>query len=445
MCGPCSSPADDLACDAAYGGSTGSHVCVAGACAPCDAVGTAYVVDPVAGNDATATGSGSSGGVSAGACAFKTVTAAIKAIGANANQKKLTIEIVGPSTVVAGETFPWVVPRNTTITTRGGAVTVAPVGSNLRTITLAEAGAGVSAPLGLTIDGQDMTGTSRGVVFDTGADDTTSLRHVRIRRFPGAGIAVAATPRAGFPATRGSVLQGVEVDECGGSASGAAVVVGDGAVFLTIAVSAGEAPTKITRSPGTGLRVMGAAGVKLTGAIDLSAPAGLLELSDNAAMGADVQHGPNGTASSLTGVLLRGNGKGNTPGPGLRVNLFSKLKVRGCASLDNGDHGVLVISPGAISGNLTPGVDLGVDNDLGGNVLQDETSGLRNPMSGVCFSAPAAGIYTIPARGNTFSADKTCATKAKVLKFSSSCKDADVGVLGGNPSATVDTLLCTQL
>lgn len=104
---------------------------------------------------------------------------------------------------------------------------------------------------------------------------------------------------------------------------------------------------------------------------------------------------------------------------------------------------VHVVSPTVVVANAPLLVDLGTSASAGNNVLQlDNATGLRNPGVGICFSPPAAATLLLPARGNTFSATKTCATVAAVLTASAACTNGDVGVQLG--LSTIDTLLCTQ-
>ena len=101
--------AGDTVCKARL--SNNSAVCSTGhLCTVCDPVaGLTFLVDPLSGVDGGATGSGTSGGGTPNAaCAFKTITRALQAIGSNpAVGTVIQVRNSGPVSVVGnGERFP---------------------------------------------------------------------------------------------------------------------------------------------------------------------------------------------------------------------------------------------------------------------------------------------------------------------------------------------------
>ena len=91
------------------------------------ATGNKYYVDPMNGNDATATGSGMVGGVANPSCSFRTVTHALQVVGGFAVPGTQII-IVGQSgqtvPLDATEALPIIVPANVTIATQNGPIRV---------------------------------------------------------------------------------------------------------------------------------------------------------------------------------------------------------------------------------------------------------------------------------------------------------------------------------
>ena len=245
-------------------------VCRQNTCTRCDSVsGNAYFVDPIGGDDETATGSGLSGTTAAPACSFRTLKQAlivVNALGATA-PAGTTITIVGQATgntslytVAAGgitnvEELPIRVPANVTIKTKTG-----PVILNFRTtdtntagFRLAGAGASISpitaAPL--TINGQNRTG-SVGILVASG---TASLGN----------ITVTNTASDGIQVTGGTAdfLAGISVTATTGTnANGISITGGtahiDTGITVTDANANGINITGGTTTMGGGVNVTGA-------------------------------------------------------------------------------------------------------------------------------------------------------------------------------------------
>jgi len=138
--GACSANTSDFCCDSACtpGNCCGDADCAANpafgpiyrcvnhACTGCAAVtGNKFFVDPVNGNDGTATGSGIAAGIATPSCSFKTVTRALQAVGGFA-VPGTQIVIVGThgqtTTLAATEALPIVVPANVTVATSDGPI-----------------------------------------------------------------------------------------------------------------------------------------------------------------------------------------------------------------------------------------------------------------------------------------------------------------------------------
>ena len=157
----------DCANNAMFGNG---YTCTNNTCTKCDGImSNTYFVDPINGNDTTATGSGKASGAANAGCSFKTITRAMQLIGTVAGVGTRVV-IVGsgtaPTGLAAGDALPITVQPNVTISTTGGAVTITlPAATNQGTPTntsgfiLSTTGAGIAgdpaAPL--TIDGNGNT------------------------------------------------------------------------------------------------------------------------------------------------------------------------------------------------------------------------------------------------------------------------------------------------
>ena len=464
LCVDCKDPADDAACTAAYGAPTlclaGSctagncrvdadcavavDVCTQHQCGPCDAVGTTFFVDTVAGDDAKATGSGTAAGSANGACSFKTVTAALKAINAKGTAAATILEVLGPASVHVGEVFPLAIPGNTTVTASGGAVKVlVPAGQT--GFTMSKPVSKIDgASVGITIDGQGAglgASPQRGIVAAPGSDLTDVLTNVTVQGFANQAIAVSGggglTVRAGVTVTTSGQAPGP------GGVGIYAVAIGDGNALFDTDIAANEAPFLIEANKGGGVAINGLSVVTMTGVPGATVGSGSVVVANNAGPG--MQSAAFGSGSvALKGVVFfqNGLGSGGASFSGVRVMAGSTFSMYESVSLANGAHGVHVL-PNPNSG-LGPyaGIDLGGGNGSGLNVFQDVQN--KNKLVGICLDASNQNGQTLSAKGNLFSASD-CSMQAAVLKNGTACaKNGDVGVvqaaLGLNK---IDVTMCT--
>jgi hypothetical protein len=407
------------------GGAT--PACIVNTCTACDAhSGTLWVVDPISGSDLT-TGSGTAGGTSSGACAFKTITKAIAALSAAAQADAgsgtppvgTKILVRGPSVALAGETFPIDLPANVTLEGQNG-VRIGRGGSTL----LSTSATGTKL-VNLEFDGESLA------TFCVDANTTAAL-----------------------------TLEGVDIHDCGIG------VRARQSAFLTVG------PGSHLHANSTGLRVQNTAKAQIAsnGAqilIDSNTSTGVF-VADTAALNVTGD-------SSTNSVMLRQNNVGlwfqQTPGSGdlptslidglvakantsagIEINGGSSMTLRRSASVGN-LYGVLVMS-GVVAGseNDTSKIDLGTDAsadagvNFGANILQTKSAaagGVPNTGAGICLLIQPNKSQTLKARGNAFaSLDHTtevnCATTAATLDSSPNCTGAaDVAGQGLNGNNVV--------
>jgi hypothetical protein len=408
----------------------GAPACQSNTCTQCDAVANnTYTVDPVNGSDTLGNGSGSAGGAAAAVCAFKTITKALAVIGANppANTK---INVVGPSTVQAGETFPIVVPVNVTIAGVTGAVTVSvPIaatgGFRLR--------AGSSGIANLIVDGTGNTATARGIQVETGSQASTAITGVEVRSFPEAGIRVQDTGVV-------TIGPGTNVHNSGSTGASRPGLHVTGAGTAIIASSA--AAISFHDNSFAGIGVDNGGSVMITGTPGVG-QAGTVVTYSNIGPGIVIAGVPNAgqypTQSALTGLVSYSN-----TGDGARFLGGSNVKVRGSRFYTN-LVGVTVsqAGSGALSYNDDVShIDLGsnASSDPGSNVIQspallDAGAVLANANAGLCLSIAANKSQTLLAAGNRWASSTNtvldCALASPgTLSKSSTCS---AGVdLGGN-------------
>ncbi|MCC6645703.1 MAG: right-handed parallel beta-helix repeat-containing protein, partial [Polyangiaceae bacterium] len=439
VCSDCAAPADDQACRTAY---PGADLCAGGSCEACDKPGATLVVDPVNGSDARGSGAATAGGVAAPGCALRTVTAAIKLVNAGPGGVT-TIQIVGPSTLDAGESYPLVLPADVVLTTTGD-VTAKPgpslSGSNSAVVRLQHPGSAIDTDATFVIDASGSPASSQlaGVVVEPGSTDSTRLRGVSVLDAPGNGIRLTGKARL-------TVQDGVTVSGAGRGGNFSGIFLTDGGSLLTIDVPAGERPTTVVGSGSSGITVTGPSGVKISGVPGANPGEGTVVLSGNTV------HGFNGLATgngqqgvSLDGLVTFNNGDASSKGgSGVFLSMNTRAKVRRCVSLGNTRAGVHVDGTGALNSPATSLVDLGVAGDPGLNVLQDAAS--ANQGVGICFTPPTSVVTsTQVARGNTFGAAKDCATTAASLSKGANCDGPhDVSVVSASASVTLDVAMCT--
>ena len=395
----CSANSADFCCPSTAGSS-----CVAGNCCvdnDCGAVGTACVnhtctacaavsgnkwnVDPVNGNDATATGSGvSSGGSVAPGCAFKTITGAIAHMGSTpfAGSQIVLVGSAGTTTgLSAGDTLPLILPTNTTLTTSGGPVTItvpAAGAFKLNNNSSAIAG-GTGAPL--VLDGNNKTGGVGVLVSPGTASFTASISNVTVQNTNGYGIRV----------TNGTLTVGAGVVVTGSNQDG--ILISGGAANID---NPSGTQTAFTSNGSYGIEVTGAGSVSISGTPGAPVPTntGTVVASGNTNGGIRIGQSGVGLATNvINGLVSWGNGNASTgtSADGLRLTGGSKVKVRNSLFLGNYRYAV-VVSSGAntVAGNDLSALDLGSAGDPGKNYLQVPlgASG-QNGSGGLCVALSA--------------------------------------------------------
>jgi hypothetical protein len=456
--GPCAGNPGDFCCgnlctpgnccvdaDCAVNPSFGSiYRCVNNSCTGCSAAtGNKYIVDPVNGDDATATGSGVSGGVPNPACSFKTVTHALQVAGGFA-VPGTQILIVGTSgqTVAldASESLPIVVPANVAIATANGPIrlnlppSADPNFGNVAGFQLGGDQASIapdpSAPI--TIDGAAQT-SGIGIGVSPGSGKSASISYLTIQNTGGHGIAVSNGTL--------DVGQGVTVSGAGTTVKRRdGLNVAGGAVNITVA--AGQAPTAFNDNTQHGIYVTGAAVANISGVpVTPANGQGTVTANGNFFAGLQVFEAPGAAAaSSVTGLVAWSNTQN-----GLRLSGGAKIKVRGSVFLDNGLNGAYVTSyDTTAAGNDLSGIDLGKAGDPGRNQLQ-ASSGSGPDLAGLCVGMAAGqGPLTLSAEGNVFSGQTDCTSSNATIVRSPVCGGGvDLGVVpAAGTTVTVDLATC---
>jgi hypothetical protein len=421
LCVPGNCCADlDCTSNPAFGAS---YACVSNHCTGCSAAtGNKYFVDPVNGNDATATGSGLIGSVANAACSFKTVTKALQVAGgfAVAGTQIIVVGASGQTVALApSETLP---------------ASADPTFSNVAGFQLAGDQASITpdpaAPL--TIDGSSNTsGIAIGVAPGTGK--AAALSYVTIQNTGGNGVAVSNGVVA--------IGQGVTVQNAGTSTKRRdGLNIGGGTVH--IAVAAGEAPTSFLNNTQHGIYVTGAGVLTISG-VPVTPPngQGTVVASGNFSAGVRIFEAPGAAAQSTIGGLVAWA----NPSSGLRVYGGSKLKVRNSVFLANGANGVFVTSyDNTSAGNDLSQLDLGTVGAPGHNTLQ-ALLGSNPDVTGVCVSMSAnMGALTLHAAGNVFAGPIDCSTSILPILRAPTCSGfVDVGVVTAlGTTVTVDAAGC---
>jgi len=392
--------------------------CVNNTCTSCTAgPGTVITVDPNAGSDSAGNGNGTPA-----TCAFKTITRALQVIGNN-SAFAVTVKVIGPSTVGAGETFPLLVPKNVTITTSAGAVTVN-VPANKVGFTLSAPSSGISGGTGaaLTISGQANT-ASNGVVATTGSAASTSIGALLITGFLNDGIFVHD---AGILTVGAGVTS--EMNGTTGVRRNGLHVTGTGNAIISVPSGT---PTHFDNNTLHGILVDGGGFITLTGAVtSATAGTGTVTASNNFDAGLWVSQTPGGTPPQnvVDGLVAYASTNGN----GIHLHGGSNVELRNSVSLANALAGVIV-SPN-LGNNEISMIDLGSTTDAGadyGNNVFQEPRGMNpNGQAGICL-AVKANTGTLSAQGNTFGANN-CAMAAAALSINrGSCGNGAAGCTGG--------------
>ncbi len=348
-------------------------VCRQNTCTRCDtATGYAYFVDPINGDDATATGSGMSGGTAAAACSFRTIKQALTVInGLTApTGTAFTVTVVGQTTgttslymVAAGgvtsvEALPIVVPANVTITTKTGPVSLAlRVGDTLG-FRLAGAGAGLkpvtAAPL--TINGAARANSVGIVIAPTSG--TASLGNVTVTNTASDGIQVTGGTA--------SILAGVTVT--GAGANGLSISAGSATMSAGITIT--NAGTNGINISGTGAATM-SGGVSVTGATNH----GINILGTGAAT---IGAGVSVTGSDANGLNIQGGGTATIT--------VTSATAASTVFDSNGQYGISVAGTGVLTIS-------GATVATGTTVRT--VSAKSNTLSNVYFASTSTALSTI--------------------------------------------------
>jgi hypothetical protein len=394
-----------------------SYFCSANhVCSKCAApTNNNYFVDPVNGEDATATGSGTNiAGLPS--CSFRTITRALQVIG-NAPPAGTTITIVGAAagtalythaaavTDPAPEALPITIPANVKITTTGGPISVTLDVAGSSAFTLAGDGASIvaagNAPI--SIDGNNKSGVA--ITVSPGAGKAAALANIAIKNTGDDGIFVK---NGNVSVGAGVTVTGAGHATATGRASGLNVTGG----MVTIAVPNGGTPSTFNANTLHGIEVTLLGVVNVTG-VPVTMPnitgAGTVVASGNSRSNIYIEQtvGMAPSVGLLDGVV----GWGSTNGSGLEIVAGSSVKVRNSVLLNNAADGVLISgSDTTAAGNALGGIDLGAATatGFGMNVLQ-ATGTSRNEGAGICVGLNMnGGNQTLTAAGNTFAGPLDC-------------------------------------
>ena len=395
-------------------GSFGT-ACVAHTCSACNAVsGNKFYVDPVNGNDSTATGSDMAGAVTAPGCAFKTVARAIQAIPPSPAVGTQIIVIGRPSTptdLVASDlqsaAAAIILPANTTLTTAGGAITITlktTVQGTAAGFQLQNNGSGIAgnpaAPLTLngTFTAGNVKQTGIGVIVNpaAGSTSTFNLSNVTILNTNGHGIRVNA----------GNLNIGAGVVVNGSNQDGLLVAAGVANIN-----NASGAQTLFTNNVARGVESSGTGSVNIIGTPGAPIPSNngtVVSSFNNEGIRINQTPGAAGLGTnSIDGLVAWAN-------LAIGAHLYggSLVKIRNSIFLSNVTYGVQVSSANGTTaaGNDVSALDLGTPADFGHNYLQAPLGALGfNSSGGLCVAlsnyAAAAGqpatlTETMKASGN---------------------------------------------
>jgi hypothetical protein len=379
------------------------------------------------------------GGTANAVCAFKTITKALAVIGV-APPANTKINVVGPSTVQAGETFPIVVPVNVTITGITGAVTVSVPTTAANGFRLK---AGSSGLANLIIDGTGNTSTGHGIQAETGTQASTTVSGVEVRNFP---------TEAGFRVQDTAVVTigpGTSVHNCGsaGASRPGLHVTGTGRAIIASSTDA----ISFHNNSFAGIGVDGAGSISIVGTPGVG-EAGTVVTYSNIGPGVVVAGVPNGgvypTQSTITGLVSYLN-----TGTGATFLGGSNVQVRGTHFYQN-LIGVTVNQAGSAALSYNDDVshiNLGADptNDPGNNIMQSPNTGtLGNGNAGLCFQITANKSQTLAAAGNlwatatgTAAIDCRAGSPGALSKTPTCAAGVDIGG-GGQTGNTIAILNC---
>ncbi len=428
--------------------------CVNNTCSTCNAAsGNKWYVDPVNGNDSTATGSDSSGGIVAPGCAFKTITRAIAVMPPTppAGSQIIIIGKAGSTTSLsAGDTLPIIVPTNTTLTTTGGAVTVTlatpgvnnPAGFRLNNNGSAITG-GAGAPL--VLDGNNHAANGGVAVYVSPGTTTftSSISNLTIQNTLGDGIRVTA----------GTLTVGAGVIVSGSSNDGIHITGGTANIN-----NPSGTQTLFTGNAQHGIEVATLGSVNITGTPGTPIPSnsGTVVASGNTTAGIRINQTPGGTGlvtNNISGLVAWGN-----TNYGMRLFGGSLVKVRNSVLLGNLQYGVIVGGANVVGGDDISKLDLGKAGDPGKNWIQTPVGAVgANANGGMCVSlanctgACAAGgalVENLSAEGNemvsTTNTQVDCSVSTSTVTKGTCGAQRSDGIATGitNITTTVDVAGC---
>jgi hypothetical protein len=438
-------------------GSFGT-ACVGHICSTCNAVsGNKFFVDPVNGNDSTATGSDMSGSTVAAGCAFKTVARAIQAIPPSPSAGTQII-IVGSSSgttdLVASDlqtaANAIILPANTTLTNASGPVTITlktqANKANFSGIQLQNNGSGISGnPNFPLIFNGNSKASGVGIIVNPAAASTNTfnISNVTIENSGGIGIRINA----------GTLNIGAGVVVSGGAADGLLVAAG----VANISNSAGT-QTLFTGNT-NGIEASGTGSVNIVGT-PTSIPSNngtvLSSFNVNTGLRIDQTPGTVGLAvSSVSGLVAWGNGAPNVS-PGVQLFGGSQVKIRNSVLLSNGTYGIQISTNGATTaaGSDVSGMDLGTSSDAGHNYIQAPFGGAGvNGSGGLCVAfnnyAPVVGqpatlAETVKAYGNDLASSAAPSTQVDCSTTAAAVTQGTCGALrsiGLNAATNITTTI----
>jgi hypothetical protein len=409
--------------------------CVGHTCSTCNPVsGNKFYVDPVNGNDLTATGSNMAGSATAPGCAFKTITQAIHQMPTTPfpNSQIILVGTAGTTTgLSAGDVLPITLPTNTTLSTTGGPITIALLtagGANanagFRLLNNASGIAGdPSAPL--TLDGG--TNNNAGIAISVApvaanAAFTSSISNVTIQNTLGDGIRV----------TNGVLTIGAGVVVTGSSADGLDVRGGS----ATINNPSGTQTLFTHNAIGILAQLTGSVNVIGTPGTPVPSNSGTVVTSFNTTGLEIAQTVPVATTAtnSINGLVSWGSGT--------RDALFdagSRIQVRDSV-FGAGPEGIRIATGAggtAAQNNDISTIDLGTTSSFGGNYIQAPNAlNGHHANVGICVALAAnQATQTLLAAGNFLTTganpgvEINCATTAGTVGKAANCN--------ANPATTV--------
>lgn len=408
--------------------------------AHCDGVpltdGFTLHIDPAQGDDLQGTGSGTAGGAPEPACAYRTITRAL-ALARVAARPSMHLQVDSFGFLGSGEAFPLVLPAGTSL---AGAPGLMP-----RLSVFAGTGLQLSAS-GTSVSGLVLDGAGSGAVGVLASAGTSALQDVEVTGFTTVGVR----------AEQSAVLTVAGASKVHHNALGV-LLVDTASVTLDGTGASEGAPLEVSSNANQGLEVRGAARLTATGVRSpFDPPSGSLVVTGNSRHGILVQQqllaegSASPPASSLTGVVVRGNGSS-----GLRLLGGSALSVRESYLSGNGQHGVHVQTDpafvaggaGANTGNFLGWLDLGRAGAPGANDLEDPDH--LNGLKGVCLALDSGGSTggALKLAGNRFAGAGgvvvDCQQLAATLAATGDCDaQGSLGDVGRNPKNDFELGLC---